>query len=65
MPIITLECSYLTKEQKAELAREFTATASRVMAIPSQAFVVLVKENALENIAVGGQLLADRELTKA
>ncbi|HEX2948411.1 MAG TPA: 4-oxalocrotonate tautomerase DmpI [Armatimonadota bacterium] len=65
MPIITLEGPFISKDQKAELAREFTATASRVIGLPPQAFVVVLKENNLENIASGGQLLSDREHAKA
>lgn len=61
MPIITLEASHLKREQKVELVREFTATASRVLNIPADAFVVIIKENDMENIGCGGTLLADRQ----
>jgi len=61
MPVITLEAAKLNKEQKAQLVKEFTETASKVMNVPEQAFIVLVKENEIDNIGVGGQLLSERK----
>ena len=60
MPVITLECGKLTREQKSELVKEFTETASRITNIQKAAFVILLKENELENIGSGGELLADK-----
>lgn len=60
MPVITLEASKLTKEQKQLLAKEFTESASRITGIPPEAFYVFLKENELENIGVGGKLLSDK-----
>lgn len=59
MPVITLEGSKLNKEQKSKLVRELTTSAAKIMNIPEQAFVVLVKENEKENIGVGGQLISE------
>jgi len=60
MPVITLEAGKLNKEQKKELVEKFTATASNVMNVPQQAFIVLIKENEQDNIGFGGQLLSDK-----
>ncbi|GKU24260.1 4-oxalocrotonate tautomerase DmpI [Clostridium folliculivorans] len=60
MPVITLEAAKLTKEQKSQVVKEFTATASKIMNVPEQAFIVLIKESELDNIGVGGKLLSDR-----
>lgn len=60
MPVINLEGTKLSKEQKSELVKELTSLAANIMNIPKQAFVVLIKENDNENIGVGGQLLADK-----
>lgn len=60
MPVITIEGSKLSKEQKSKLVKELTATAASIMNTPEQAFVVFVKENEKENIGVAGQLVADR-----
>lgn len=59
MPVITLECGSLSKEQKKQLVEEFTTIASKIMNTPKQAYVVLLKENDHDNIGVGGQLLSD------
>ena len=61
MPVITLEAAKLNKEQKAQLVKEFTETASKVMNVPEQAFIVLLKENELDNIGFGGQLVSERK----
>ena len=60
MPVITIEAGMLTKEQKAQLARELTASASRIMGVPEQAFIAVIRENSPENIGVGGVLLSER-----
>lgn len=60
MPVITLEAGKLNNDQKMQLVKALTGIASRVMNVPEQAFIVLVKENELENIGFGGQLLSDR-----
>lgn len=61
MPVITFEASKLTKEQKQTIVKEFTETASRVTGISKEGFFVYLKENDLENIGVGGQLLSDKQ----
>lgn len=60
MPVITLEAGKLNKEQKIQLVKEFTNTASKIMNVPEQAFIVLLKENEADNIGVGAQLLSER-----
>jgi len=61
MPVITLEAGKLNKEQKGQLVKEFTRTASKIMNVPEQAFIVLLKENEQDNIGFGGQLLSERK----
>ncbi|MBQ3422767.1 MAG: tautomerase family protein [Romboutsia sp.] len=61
MPVITFEGPKLTKEQKQNLAKEFTETASKVTNIPKQAITIVIKENELDNISVEGTLLSDRK----
>ncbi len=61
MPNIVFDGPELTKDKKKQLVEKFTTSASEITGIPVQAFVVIVKENKLENIGVGGQLLDDRE----
>lgn len=60
MPVITLEAASLSKEQKQQLAKEFTESAARILNMPEEAFYVFLKENSLENVGVGGKLLSDQ-----
>ena len=61
MPVITVEASRFTLEQKRELAKVLTKAASSIMNIPEQAYTVLIKDNDRDNISVGGVLLSDRD----
>ena len=61
MPIITFDGGKITTEQKADLVRQFTEAARKVTGIRKEAFVIVIRENAPENIGVGGELLADRQ----
>lgn len=60
MPVITLESRALTKEQKAQLIKEFTATAARIMNRSEDAFIVYLKENDSDNVGVGGVMLSEK-----
>ncbi len=60
MPVITIEAAKLSKEQKRELVATLTKSASRIMNVPEQAYIVFVKENDLDNIGVGGTLISDK-----
>jgi 4-oxalocrotonate tautomerase len=60
MPVITIEAVKLTKEQKRNLVKELTTTAANIINVPEQIVTVYVKENELDNIGVGGQLLSDK-----
>jgi 4-oxalocrotonate tautomerase len=59
MPVITIEGSNLSKDQKAELIQEITKKASEIMKIPEQAYTILIKENDKDNIGVGGKMLSE------
>ena len=61
MPVITVEAGKLNKEQQSQVVKELTGTASKVMNVPEQAFIVLLKENNQDNIGFGGQLLSERK----
>lgn len=60
MPVITFEAAMLTKEQKRQIAKEFTETAARVTGLPEAGFYVFIKENDPDNVGVGGTLIGDR-----
>lgn len=55
MPYITIESGALTSEQKKLLIKRLTATASEITHIPSQFFMVSIKELPDENIGIGGE----------
>ncbi len=60
MPTITVEGPPLREiEKKRDLARRLTDTAVEVYGI--EHIVVLIKENAPENVGVGGVLICDRK----
>ena len=62
MPNITVEGPAVNDlEKKRAFARKLTDAACEYYAgIPRAAVVVIVKENAPENVAVGGELICDR-----
>ena len=60
MPVITVEASPLSHDVKEKLAKALTDAASEITNISKDAFVVIVKENAFENMAQGGVLLSER-----
>ena len=60
MPAIIVEATELTKDQKEQLVKEFTASASKIMNLSSEAFFIFIKENKKENVGVAGKLLSDR-----
>lgn len=64
MPVITIDGPKLSKEQKAELVKSFSETASKITGLPVQAMVVLVRENDPENVGVGDCLLCDLRRTE-
>jgi 4-oxalocrotonate tautomerase len=60
MPVITIDGPKLTKEQKAELVKEFSEAASRIMGLPVEAIITIIREVESENVGVGNCLLCDR-----
>lgn len=61
MPVITIDGPKMTKEQKAQLVKEFSETASKIMNIPVEAMVTIIREVESENVGTGNILLCDRE----
>ncbi len=60
MPVISVEGSKLTKEQKSELIASLTEVASKIMNINKESYIVLIKENDMDNIGVGGVVLSEK-----
>lgn len=59
MPFIQFDGPQMDKERKAELVSKLTQAAHEVLGIPEQAFSVIIRENSMDNIGVGGKLLSE------
>lgn len=64
MPVINIDTPPLSKEQKAELVKVFSEEASRIIGLPVDAMVVLIREMGSENVGVGNCLLCDLQRTQ-
>lgn len=60
MPIITLDGPTLSLEQKRTFVAELTALAAHHYALAEASIIVQIRENAPDNVGVGGKLLVDR-----
>ncbi len=60
MPIITLEGPPLSLEKKRILANDLTSLAARAYDLPESTIIIMLRENAPDQVAVGGTLIADR-----
>ena len=61
MPVITIDGPKLTKQQKEELVKSFAESASKIMGLPVEAMVTIVREVEAENVGVGNILLCNRK----
>ena len=60
MPIITIEGPRIEAiEIRRNLVRDLTEAASRAYGMPREKMIVLIRENTPEQVAVGGELIAD------
>ena len=50
----------MTKDQKARLVKAFAQQASQILNISEDAFVTILRENAMDNIGNGSQLLSEK-----
>jgi len=65
MPNISIEGPRIADlARKRELVRTVTDAAVKAFGLPRQTIVILLKENPPENVAIGGELLADRPPAK-
>jgi len=61
MPNITVEGPPIKElDKKRTLVQEVTEAATKCYGLPKEVIVVVIKENAAENVGVGGQLIVDR-----
>lgn len=61
MPNITVEGGPIKDiDVKRTLTREITESVVKAYGLKAEAIVVVIKENPLENVSVGGELILDR-----
>lgn len=60
MPMITIEGPEIKDlDTRRVLVRELTDAAARAYGLPRDKMIVLIRENTPEQVAVGGELIAD------
>jgi len=59
MPVIVFEGGKMDLDKKKELISRFTQAAAEITGIATQSFVVYIKENDLDNVGVGGEVLSE------
>ena len=59
MPYITVEGNALEPSRKRALIEQLTATASAIMHVPPEFFLVTINELPDENIGIGGKPIAE------
>ena len=59
MPVITIDGPKLTKEQKEELVKTIAEDASKIMGLPVEAMVTIIREVEAENVGTGNVLLCN------
>jgi 4-oxalocrotonate tautomerase len=62
MPTIFFYGPKLDKEQKKELISSFTEAASKTTGIDKSAFVVYLRQATVDEVGIGGELLADKDV---
>lgn len=62
MPVITIEGPPVNDlNKRRELVAGLTRVATEVYGMPAEKIVVLLRENAPDQVAVGGELIADKK----
>jgi 4-oxalocrotonate tautomerase len=61
MPVITIDGPKLTKQQKEELVKTIAESASKIMGLPVEAMVTIIREVEAENVGTGNVLLCNRK----
>lgn len=62
MPNITIDGPKIENiERKRRLVKEITDALENAYKLPRQAYIVVIKENQPENVAIGGTLIIDRQ----
>lgn len=60
MPVINIDGPHLTRDQKESLVKAIVEQSSKIMNIPEEAFVTIIRENEKDNIGNGTELLSEK-----
>ena len=61
MPIISIEGPPITDmEIRRKLTEDLTRSAAEAYAMPKEKIIILIRENREDQVAVGGELISDR-----
>ena len=62
MPIISIEGPPISNiETRRKLVDNLTRSAAEAYAMPMEKIIVLIRENRADQVAVGGELISDRD----
>jgi len=61
MPLIRIDGPKISVDKKRRLVEELTDAAVNAYEMDREHIVVLIRENAPENVGVGGELVSDRK----
>ena len=61
MPVVTIEGPQLPLENKRVLVKEVTDALEKAYKFPRHVYGIIIRENPPENVASGGELVADRK----
>ena len=65
MPLVNIEGPHIKDlDTKRKLVKAVTEVTAEAYHLPASAIIVVIKENLPENVAVGGELVADRHAKK-
>ncbi|HOD11889.1 MAG TPA: tautomerase family protein [Candidatus Omnitrophota bacterium] len=61
MPVVTIEGPKLDLETKRVLVKDVTDALEKAYRFPRHVYGIIIRENAPENVANGGELVLDRK----
>ncbi len=61
MPVVIIEGPHLELDVKRVLVKDVTDALEKAYTFPRPAYGIIIKENASENVANGGELVFDRK----
>ena len=61
MPVVTIEGPKLDLEVKRALVKDVTDALEKAYKFPRHVYGIIIRENAPENVANGGELVLDRK----